>query len=432
MKLSIKQTQALDLLEDKNIRELVFGGSAGGGKSVVGVYWIIKNCLKYEGSRWLIGRAKLKTLKETTLQSFFEVAKVQGLKTNIHFKYNAQTNIITFFNGSTIFLKDLFLYPADPNFDELGSLEITGAFIDECNQIVHKAWQIVMSRIRYKLDDFDLVPKILGTCNPAKNWVYQEFYKPQKESTISEGMFFLQSLVTDNPFISRHYIDNLKKLDNASRERLLYGNWEYDNDPSKLFEFEKISNMFTNTFVEHGENYLSADIALQGSDKFVIIIWSGWRIEKIYSIDKCDGKEAEGFIRQYAEKHKVPRGNIVYDHDGIGAFLGSYLQGAKSFVNNSKALNDENYRNLKSQCCFRLSDKINNDDIFCADIEFRDKIVSEMEQIKRKDMDKDGKLSVEGKDKVKERLGHSPDYFDAIMMRCVFDLQPEPDYFYSG
>ena len=71
MKLSIKQTQALDFLEDKNTREVIYGGGAGGGKSYLGCYWILKNCYKYPGTRWLIGRSKGKTLKETTLKSLF-------------------------------------------------------------------------------------------------------------------------------------------------------------------------------------------------------------------------------------------------------------------------------------------------------------------------------------------------------------------------
>ena len=420
MILTKKQTQALDTLEDSETKEFVFGGGAGGGKSYLGCYWIIKNCLKYKGTRWLIGRSKLKTLKDTTLQSFFAVCREQGLEANKHYTYNGQANTITFFNDSTVLLKDLFLYPSDPNFDELGSLEITGAFIDECNQVVYKAWQIVMSRIRYRLDEYALLPKIFGSCNPSKNWVYNRFYMLENVGDRK----FLQSLVTDNPNISKHYIENLKRLDNNSKERLLYGNWDYDDDPTKLYDFEKINDMFTNSFVERGEKYLSADIALQGSDKFVVVIWSGYVIEKIYKIDKCDAKEAENFIRKFSEIHRVPRSNIVYDHDGLGAFLGSYLSGVKSFVNNSSAINGENYQNLKSQCAFKLADKINNNEMYCEDQEFRDIIIQEFDQIKQKDADKDGKIKIEGKDKVKERLGRSPDFYDAIMMRMIFSLTP--------
>jgi len=426
MILSKKQTTALDFLEDTETHQLVFGGGAGGGKSVVGVYWIIKSALKYAGTRWLIGRAKLKTLKETTLQSFFEVVKLQGLKVDVHFRYNAQANIISFYNGSEIFLKDLFLYPSDPNFDELGSLEITGAFIDECNQIVYKAWQIVLSRIRYKLDENGLTPKLLGTCNPSKNWVYSDFYKAKRDGTIERKKEFLQSLVMDNPFISLHYEENLKQLDVKTKERLLYGNWEYEDDPARIFNFEKLQNAFTNSFIEKtGEKYISADIALQGSDKFIVCVWQGFILEKIYSIAKCTGKEAEEFLREKAEYHKVPMRNIVYDHDGLGAFLGSYLQGAKSFINNSRALNNENYSNLKSQCYFLLAGKINNDEIFITDSDFKDEIILELEQVKQKNIDMDGKIAVEGKEKMKEALGHSPDFADAIMMRMFFETKKE-------
>ena len=105
---------------------------------------------------------------------------MQGIKPEEHFRYNSQSGLIKFFNGSEILLKDLFSYPSDPNFDELGSLEITDSFIDEANQISSKAKQIVRSRIRYKLDENDLIPKMLMTCNPAKNWTYSEFFKPNQ------------------------------------------------------------------------------------------------------------------------------------------------------------------------------------------------------------------------------------------------------------
>ena len=124
-----------------------------------------------------------------------------------------KANAINFNNGSQILLKDLFLYPSDPNFDSLGSLEITGAFIDECNQIVYKAWQIVTSRIRYKLKEFDLEPKILGSCNPAKNWVYKEFYIKHKKGELKDSRKFIQALPTDNPHLPQSYLDSLLSLD---------------------------------------------------------------------------------------------------------------------------------------------------------------------------------------------------------------------------
>ena len=211
MNLIIKQEHAVYFLKDSITEEIIYGGAAGGGKSALGCLWLIEMCQNYPGTRWLMGRAKLKTLKETTLNTFFELSSKLGISSQ--FKYNDQKGIIYFNNGSEILLKDLFSYPADPEFDSLGSLEITGAFIDEVSQIAYKAWQIVKSRIRYKIKELDLGIKILGTCNPTKKWVYKEFYKPFKEKDQRKDRAFIQALPTDNPHLPKSYLQSLFVLD---------------------------------------------------------------------------------------------------------------------------------------------------------------------------------------------------------------------------
>jgi hypothetical protein len=358
MHLSEKQTQAIDLIEDNKTKEIIYGGGAGSGKTALGVYWILKCCLKYPGIRALIGRAVLKTLKETTLNSFYDVCRMQGLKSGVHYQYNAQSNIITFQNGSTILLKDLFTYPSDPHHDELGSLECSVIFVDECNQVTEKAWNILKSRIRYKLDEYGLIPKILGTCNPAKGWVYNNFYKPSKEGKLDDNKAFIQALAVDNPFISKHYIDSLKTLDNQSRERLLYGNWEYDENDNALIEYDKIVDMFTNEHVPGGKGYISADIARFGKDNTLIMIWSGFRVIEIHKLSQKSTTEVSAYIKHLSKKHSIPNSQIVIDEDGVGGGCCDQITGSRGFVNNSKALTG-NYINLKSECYYKLAELIN-------------------------------------------------------------------------
>lgn len=431
MKLNLKQTLAIDYLEDNVTTELEYGGAAGGGKSVLGCYWQIKRRLKYPETRGVIGRSSLKTLKETTLQSFFFVARMQGLINDTHFRYNQQSNTIHFYNGSSILLKDLFQYPSDPNFDELGSLEITDAFVDENSQITEKAWTTLKSRIRYGLDENGLIPKILGSCNPSKNFVYQRFYKPYKTGTLPPERKFIQALVDDNPDISKHYRENLLSLDKASKERLLYGNWEYDDDPATLIEYDKILDCFTNNFVIGGENYISADIARFGSDKTVINVWQGFRCQ-IYVYAKKSVQEVADIIKGLQMQFKVPNNNTIADEDGVGGGVVDILK-CKGFVNNSRpfinpiTLKDDNFSNLKSQCYFKLAEMINKGEIFvdCSDSVIRELLTQELEQVKQYNMDKDGKKQIIPKDKVKEVLGRSPDYSDALMMRMYFEFAPK-------
>lgn len=434
MTLTFKQTFAIDYLEDNQVNELVFGGSAGGGKSMLGCYWILKMCYKYEGTRWLIGRAKLKTLTETTLMTLFEVMKTIGI-TSSDYNYNQQKNIIVFSNGSQIFLKDLFTYPSDPNFDELGSLEITGAFVDECNQISKKAWNIVRSRIRYKLDENGLIPKMLGTCNPSKNWVYTDFYLPDRDGTIADNKVFIRSLVTDNPFISKHYIDNLKQLPDIDQQRLLFGNWEYSADASVLIEFDKIVEVFSNPQSEDPTYYISADVARFGSDKTVIIVWRGYCAIKILAFPITSVADTIEIIRKQMRDYNIPKDRVIGDADGVGGGVVDII-GCENFVNNSKPLPQNNvimqYQNLKSQCYFILADKINEGLISIRenDPAVRQSIIEELEQVKRHKVDSDGKLAVIPKEMVKDFIGRSPDYADALMMRMYFDLKPKEEVFF--
>jgi phage terminase large subunit len=425
MKLLIKQEHATYYLNDKHTNEVLYGGAAGGGKSAFGCLWLISMCQKYAGSRWLMGRSKLKTLKETTLNSFFELAT----KLDIHdsFSYNASSCIITFDNGSEIILKDLFLYPSDPLFDSLGSLEITGAFIDECNQINYKAWQIVKSRIRYKLNEYNLVPKMLGTCNPAKNWTYKEFYLPKKNNRLADYRKFIQALPTDNPHLPKSYLESLLQLDSNSQQRLYYGNWEYDDDPSALIDLTAISDYFNPHNIEvDGKFCMTIDVARKGKDSTVYRVWNGWLCVEIIEVLKNTITEAYDLAVGLMRKYNISKSSVVADEDGVGGGLVDMLR-CEGFVNNSKALNGENYENLKSQCTILMANKIQarecgemNKDKSMIDI-----IGEEMEQVKIKNIDKDTRLGVISKDVVKQNIGRSPDHWDSIMMRYYFELKPK-------
>jgi hypothetical protein len=372
-----------------------------------------------------MGRSKLKTLKETTLNTFFELAS--KLDIGDEFNFNAQSNVIYFENGSEIILKDLFLYPSDPNYDSLGSLEITGAFIDECNQVVYKAWQIVKSRIRYKLNEYNLIPKMLGTLNPAKNWTYKEFYQPSKNGTLKDYRKFIQALPQDNPHLHPSYLKSLLQLDNNAKQRLYYGNWEYDDDPSTLIDMAAIIDYFNPVHLnDNGKHYITIDVARKGKDTTVFRVWNDWKCIDVIIFDKNTIVEAYNEARRLQAKYNVPNSQTIADEDGVGGGLVDMLR-CEGFVNNSKALNGENYENLKSQCSILMAKKIQNRE--CGEVSnnnhIRDLVSEEMEQIKQKEIDKDTRLGIISKDVIKANIGRSPDHWDSIMMRYYFELKPK-------
>ena len=416
------QEQAIEYLFDKTTTEVLFGGADGGGKAWVGCSWLVLLCVKYPKTRYLMGRSKLDALKKTTLNTFFEVCETWGLLAGKHYNFNGSSNVITFYNKSEIMLKDLFLYPSDRNFDSLGSLEITGAFIDEANQITEKAKNIVASRMRYKLDEYNLIPKMLMTCNPAKNWVYTQYYRPAKDGKQKPHRKFIQSLVDDNEYISKYYKTQLETLDELSKQRLLFGNWEYDSTKDSLIQYDAILNMFNQQGIE-GDKYISCDVARFGADKTVIMVWEGLHLRKIQTLLKSSVNEVVEAVKVLQQEYQVNLRNIIVDEDGVGGGVKDYLR-CQGFVNNARALKNENYQNLKTQCYYKLADLINKAQIgiTCSDVNVKNQLIEECEQVRTKDADKDNKLQVIAKDTVKAILGRSPDYSDALAMRMYYEI----------
>lgn len=421
MKLLHKQNIAVYYLKDRKTKEVIYGGAAGGGKSALGCLWLIENCQKYPGTRWLMGRAKLKTLKETTLNTFFELTNIFDIQNQ--FVYNQQKGSIVWNNGSEILLKDLFFYPSDPDFNELGSLEISGAFIDECNQIVQKAWKLVTSRIRYKINEYNLTPKILGTCNPSQNWVYSDFYMPSIKGTLKNTKQFIQSLPTDNHHLPKSYLESLLELDENSKQRLYYGNWNYDNDPSKLCEYDAICDMFTNDHVQPGKKYISADLAMQGRDRFIAGYWDGLICNVAIDMQQSSGKEIEMKLKELKTVNGVGNSQIIADSDGLGAYLESYISNIKSFHGGGKAKDSKTFGNIKDECAFKLAELINNRGIKIICSPYQAEAIKKEVSIclKRDNIDVEKKKIIK-KDKMKEMLGNSPDYLDMLIMRMYFEI----------
>jgi len=416
-----RQSEALKFLSvDSEVETILYGGAAGGGKTMLGCMWQILRRLKYPGTRSLIGRAKLDTLKKTTMNTFFQVANDIGLRAGEDFSYNQQSHIIKFSNGSEIILADLFLYPSDPHFQDLGGLELTDVFLDEATEISEKAYSVVCSRIRYKLNEFNLKPKILLTCNPSKGWIYNQFYLPYKNQNLPQHLAFIQALPGDNIHLPDAYVTSLSRLPEADRKRLLEGDWEFDNSSDRLYLYDELMRCFREP-MNVGEGYITADIARLGKDRTVLCVWKGLSCIDIVVLRQKRQDEVKAEIQRLMNQHSIRLSNVLADADGVGGGLVDSLR-CREFLNGSKAVRGTQYMNLKADCYFRLGELIDKNEITLP-IKWQEDIVKELELIRRVDPDKEGKLRVTSKDTISQRTGGiSPDIADAIMMRAYFEL----------
>jgi len=452
--LSQKQLQAYQYLIDDLTNELVYGGGARGGKSFLGSFWVIMGATRlYPGSSWLIAREELKRLKQTTMRTFFKVCQMLKIKQDEHYHFNAQDLVVTFKNGSVVFFAELKKIPTDDQFDRLGSYDLTGAWIDEAQEICKEAKDTLQFRFtEIKGYKWQTVPKTLYTCNPRRNWIFTDFWKPLiKDQKDDKNKKFVTALYSDNPYIDHQtYRDNVMRTKNKIKiERLLHGNFEYEDDPACLYSIDMIDDLFSN--IGKGENrYITSDCSRKGRDKFIIMYWEGLQCKKVINLPyeiKSDSSKAKQYIINLADKHQVRRSNILLDSDGMGGPIVDELK-CKGFINNGSPIRTEtqkrkerentptmNYANIKTQCAFKLAELmeageigIDNDGI---STNLKEQLIEELQSIKQKDIDNDRKITLEEKDKVKERIGRSPDIYDSLMMRCFFELKPKISFVFD-
>ncbi len=451
LQLTPKQIQAMEMLNTHLIEACVFGGGAGGGKSWLGCEWILWNCLAFPGTKWFIGRKELKRLKETTVRTFIRVCGKHRLRNGYHYKYSPSISSTIYFRnpnpneyakdvwegGSLVDLKDLKFMPSDPLYEDLGSTEYTGGFIEEAGEVPEGAFDVLNTRTGRMLNDhYHLNGTILLTCNPKKNFLYRDFYRPWKKGELPERYAFIQSLVGDNDKGESSYAKKLDDIkDPLKKRRLRDGDWEYDLDETVLFDYDSLTNMFTNTYVPEGVSYITADIARMGSDRIVVLVWKGFKVVDIYVGQKMPIDETANLIKRLAKKYKVPMSRVIADEDGVGGGVVDILK-CKGFVNGGKVLNGENYANLKTQCAYKLAAKINNNEFYVdlgakAGSSLETEIIEELSVVKRDKIDSDGKLHINKKEEQKMMLAstdkgkRSPDLADAFLPRMVPELKNE-------
>ena len=415
--LTKKQTQAIDYLTDKVTDYVGYGGAAGGGKSVIGCYWLMTLGYYLPGAKFFIGRDSINDTRASVLKTWSETASKVGFTA---YKFN---DIGIFFdNGTEIELLDLTFYPyKDPMFERLGSKEYTAGWIEEASQVHYLAFEVLKTRVGRWKNEF-VKSKILCTFNPKKNWVDSTFYRPFVKGVETVDTRFVYALPIDNPYLPSDYMKRLYELkDEATKQRLLFGNFDYDDDPSALIDFKQITDMWDRQPQRNGKKYITADIARYGSDKAVVMAWNGFNIEEVLTFDLSSTTTLQNAIRALATKHGVIFQSIVCDEDGVGGGVVDTLR-CKGFVNNSTA-NNTIYANLKTECGYKLAEMFDNITISASvKNDVRDIINSELGQLKTYDADKDGKLKILPKDKIKENIGRSPDYLDNFIMRMYFEV----------
>lgn len=265
---------------------------------------------------------------------------------------------------------------------------------------------------------------------------------------IPGSIYHNKRLLKNNP----EYLSNLLALPEEEQMRLLKGNWKIRQDGSSIFDFVKVNDLFSNFLEADPSNpkYITVDYARQGQDFTVIMTWLGWRVIRIEVMTKSSTVEAFDAIEKERERSKIPRSHVIVDEDGVGGGVvdlshGEYIgfhANSTPFDNLITGIKD-NYRNLKTQCYYKLGEKVNHNEIainltnlivdsqYSVEVKTRERVITiekmikeDLRAMKRKNIDRDNKLQMNTKEEQKIILGgRSPDFGDALSMRMYFELK---------
>ena len=171
--------------------------------------------------------------------------------------------------------------------------------------------------------------------------------------------------------------------------------------------------------MNHYKKYIICDVARFGSDTAIVTVWYGLVLYEYYTFPISSTTMIQQCINTMRKKHGISATNTLADEDGVG---GGVVDNCKimGFTNNGKP-SDPAYRSIKDQCGYLLAEHIQGM-YFRAEIdqETKERIEQELGQLKTYEIDKDGKLRIMPKIKIKENIGRSPDWLDVFIMRMYY------------
>lgn len=202
-------------------REILYGGAAGGGKSVAQLMGALQ-FVDIPGYSAILFRRTyadlslpnaLIDLSKQWLMPFVESKEV---------KWSEKEKQYTFPSGATLNFGYL---ESDNDCYRYQGAEFQYIGMDECTHISPSNYRYMFSRLR-KSKSLQVPLRFRATCNPGGmygEYYYQRFFVEGKEN----GRIFISAGLNDNPYLDAEaYKEALQELDPIEREQLLNGNWE--------------------------------------------------------------------------------------------------------------------------------------------------------------------------------------------------------------
>ncbi len=332
------------------------------------------------------------------------------------YRFNDTSQIIFCPNGARIWFKSA----EKP--DNLFGEDVYAAVFDEAPRAREAAW----FALRTTLTSTGGQCKMIGNFGGIGNWVHRLKDKAKSDPQYQYFKITCYDAIREG-ILEKSEVDQARKDLPEKIFRELY-EVEPTEGTGQLINYESIQKLFSNTHIESGENYITADIARMGKDLTIIRVWDGLRNFKTVRLDKNTIPECVEAIKKEMVEFNVNLNRTIVDEDGIGGGVKDYLN-CIGFVNGSVAIKvdgeKQNFANLKAQCYWKLAKMINQNKIYVKPIHNEEQMLTEELEWVRLPKEIDTmRIAMMSKDIVKKELGRSPDFADSLMMRMYWEVDP--------
>ncbi|MEM6816111.1 MAG: terminase family protein [Bacteroidota bacterium] len=307
--------------------------------------------------------------------------------------------------------------------DNLYGADVFACVFDEAPRARSKAWTAIRSTLTYTQGPC----KLIGNFQGVSNWMHKLKEKAKDDKNYEYHKITCWDAVAAG-ILKEEEIEQAKRDLTPMEFKMLYEAEPVEGE-GMLITYDGIRNLFKNTEVERGIKYITADIARFGKDKTVIMVWDGYQVVYVKSLDSSSILESASEINRIAGMYNVDKRNIIADDDGIGGGVVDILH-CIPFLNNSSAIRvkgiEQNFANFKTQCYYKLAEYINEGKIgVTCSPEVERALTEELEWVRLPSEIDTSKLRLMTKDQIKKELGRSPDYSDALMMRMHKEIRPK-------
>lgn len=196
---------------------IAYVGGVGSGKTLIGCITMLSWAVMYPGD-YLISRMFQPELKITTYKTFLEICPPELI---LEHRVADMTIRIKCANGKSSLI--LFRQLEEP--DKLRSLNLSGFYIDEANQVSEEAFMLLQGRLRG-----GGIRKGILTTNPkGHDWIYRWFQKKDhfKDETSKQHYHLIKAPSTENHHLPEGYIESIMSTWSQERiDREINASWD--------------------------------------------------------------------------------------------------------------------------------------------------------------------------------------------------------------